>query len=375
MARIHYNIEQQMLTLCYIAYCGYDLWGSDKHNARKIAPQIVENLALEPATADKWRLVWGPTVNQLLFSIFDDNMAYIVQNYEKPNCFAVVFRGTNPVSLSNWIVEDFSVLRHSHWKIGKKSAPKGAKISHGTQVAMDRIKSLEAPEGVPGAGTTMLQFLRIQAETHREPLEIYVTGHSLGGTLAATYGLWLQQTSGKDDIPVKQQWDPNGKANISVVAYAGATAGNQTFADYSDTLLTVDNFKRLANSLDIVPHAWNIDSINQLHDIYKPDISANLLVDLMIAKAKISDWFCDYAQPQAQQKYLEGTIDKACDEYFLQAIYQHVVAYPDLMGLKGILDPLKYFPILKDVLPCYAKQPEEVITNSHPHLSVVPVDE
>ncbi len=348
---MEYNIEQQMLTLSYIAYCGYALTGSDQHNARKIAPAIEQHLATEAATTGKWRLVWGPAVTGFWYSIFDDNMSYIVQHIDKPNCFAVVFRGTNPVALSNWLVEDFAVIRTSPWRIGAKRAPNNARISHGTRVGMQKVQSLTAPTGVPGAGTTMLQFLRIQSETQTDPLEVYVTGHSLGGTLSATYGLFLKQTSGRTDIPKAQQWDPEGLAAISVVAYAGATAGNKAFAEYSDSLLTAQNFKRLANSKDVVPHAWNRDSMKQVPDLYEPVASCGLIMDLLLTRSRIASFFHNYTQPQAEQPYLIGTLEPACKEFLQQAIYQHVVAYPTLMGLEGILDPLIYFPILKEILP------------------------
>jgi len=352
-----YNIDQQMLTLSYISYCGYGLTGSDKTNAQKIAPRIVESLALEPPTADEWKLVWGPAVSTLWFSIFDDNMAYIVQHRKHSNRFSVVFRGTNPVSLSDWIVEDFFVFRRNAWREGKNKVQvygdRPAKVSHGTHIAMDKAKRLEAPVGVPGAGTTMLQFLRIQAETQSKPLEIYVTGHSLGGTLSATYGLYLKQTSGKVDIPVKEQWDPEGTAKVQVYAFAGATAGNKAFADYSDSMLDGNHLKRLSNSLDIVPHAWNMASVKKMKDLYLPVSKPNLLTDLLVTQAKVAAWLGDYAQPHPDQAYLEGTLSPVCKDYFEQAIYQHVVAYPTLLGLEGILDPVKYFPILKVVLPCY----------------------
>ena len=348
-----YSIEQQMLTLSYISYCGYSLIGSDRHNARKIAPQVVQNLEEELPTKNQWRLVWGPAVDELLFTLFDDNMAYIVQHIEHPNRFAIVFRGTNPISLSDWIFEDFLVLRKYRWKVGKENAPGGAKISHGTHIAMHQVKDLEAPSGVPGAGTTMLQFLRIQAETQYKPLEIYVTGHSLGSTIATTAALFLKQTAGKTDIPVGQQWDPDNSSTIKTYGFAGATAGNKAFSEFSDSLLDDKHLFRVANSLDIVPHAWNKETISQLHNLYEPVAKAKFAADLVIGYAKLVSILCDYTQPQAQQPFLTGTLSEPCKDYFQQAIYQHVVAYPTLLGLEGGLDPLKYFPILKDVLPCY----------------------
>ncbi len=358
-----YTIQQQMLTLSYISYCGYALTGSDKNNAQRIAPCVVEHLALEPPTADEWKLVWGPAVSEFWWSLFDDNMAYIVQHRKHPHRFAIAFRGTNPVALSNWIVEDFFVFRKKHWKEGSNNVQvygdRPAKVSYGTHIGMDRVKKMVAPVGVPGAGTTMLQFLRIQAETKDKPLDITVTGHSLGATLSSTFGLYLKQTAGKVDIPVQEQWDPDGKATINVYAFAGATAGNKAFADYSDSLLDEKHLQRLSNSLDIVPHAWNKDSVAQMKDLYQPVAKPNILVDIMVTQATLAALLCDYTQPQAQQPYLEGTLSDVCQEYFQQAIYQHVVAYPTLLGLEGILDPVKYFPILKAVLPCYSNKDKD----------------
>lgn len=345
-----YSIRQQMLTLSYIAYAGYRLIGTDRHNALKIRPMIENDLAEELPTKGEWRLVWGPAVDEVLISLFDDNLAYIVQNINKPNQFAVVFRGTNPISITDWVFEDFLVVLRFPWRVGRKAYPRGAKISHSSHLALRKVTNVVAPAGLPGAGTTIQEFLAIQVQTQPEPLEIFVTGHSLGGAISPTFGLLLRQTQGVNGIPINQQWDPEGSADIKVVSFAGPTAGNSTFAEYSDSLLPPDKMDRLANSKDIVPHAWNQSSLAQLYDLYEPIAPAGFLFTGVITAARLASLFGDYTQVNAAQPYLEGTTDPRYPDYFQQIIFQHVVAYPDLLGLHGVLDPYKYFPILNKVL-------------------------
>lgn len=163
------------------------------------------------------------------------------------------------------------------------------------------------------------------------------------------------------------------------MSICGATAGNDAFAAYSDRSLPTA--VRFANTLDIVPHFWNIDTLNATKEIYRPALPPapiiNLLIDLARAHAAKGG---DYLQLR-NTVGIEGIFDhdaklpitpglpdpnKTPEGRFLaQAGYQHVGAYNQYFDLPGagtdelarrVLDPKT---ILSPAVQ-YAMQKEDV---------------
>lgn len=93
-----------------------------------------------------------------------------------------------------------------------------------------------------------------QDEHTTHTITISFTCHSLRGALAPTLALWFKE---KQD-----SWTTQGHAVISCTAFAGATAGNAKFANYSNTLFKDNPIRRIHDTNEMVPHAWSKESLN-----------------------------------------------------------------------------------------------------------------
>ena len=93
---------------------------------------------------------------------------YVAQNLRKPTTFVVAIRGTNPISLSDWISGDLLATETVPWPYGSQSA--GADISLSTALGLSILQHLRstpldnsssAPE--PQSQITWLESLRTLA--------------------------------------------------------------------------------------------------------------------------------------------------------------------------------------------------------------------
>jgi hypothetical protein len=159
-----------------------------------------------------------------------------------------------------------------------------------------------------------------------------VAGHSLGGCLSSTLALALADTEQTGSAP----WDPSGGSTVSCYSFAGPTAGNATFASYTDQRIG-SSLHRYHNTLDIAPSAWNEASLALLPFIYsrfdiKPtntEIAAILLVMDAVDGG-------NYQQPSAGTYALQGQVNSADPTYLGQAAYQHSQGYVDILGLSNV---------------------------------------
>ena len=110
-----YNHEQVMLTLCFISYLGILEIENNQASSERIYKAIEKALQKSPPVAGKWKIVWGPGRNDGVLTIFDENLMFVVQSVDDPRNYAVVIRGTNPVSLTNWLLQDFAVMSQTRW--------------------------------------------------------------------------------------------------------------------------------------------------------------------------------------------------------------------------------------------------------------------
>lgn len=321
-----YTNEQLMLVFSYIAYYGIGLETSNPQIANKISSDI--DLALKTWTPvkDQWSLVWGPGLFAFKGDRFDDNLMYVVQSKLEPSKYVIAIRGTNPVSLRDWLIEDFDVTPMHSWPYGQPPKSLEPKIAKGTYIGLTRLHNMRADHGVPGDGKTLLAFLQSvhEADDKQTPLNITVTGHSLGGALAPTLALWLENIRGKD-LPEN--------INISTVAFAGPSAGNKDFARFSDACLG-DACVRIANSLDVVPYAWSTSTLRKLFTLYKPHfLFPGPVLAGMFSVMLLQSLRGNYQQIKPATPSIEGQYKHLLYNYFAQALYQHVIGYPEIMDL------------------------------------------
>lgn len=327
-----YTKQQIMLTFSYMSYFGFALEGTDKKNAEIILTKFNEALRSWKPIKNQWEVVWGPAVFALPGTKFDDSLMYAVRNIEDPSKYVIAIRGTNPVSIPNWVIWDFQAKYLKDWPFGNPPQYLVPKISESTNFGLIMLQALRPESGMPGAKQTILEFLNSELGQEGKG-DICITGHSLGGALSPTMALWLKDIQGKG---------LSENINISTVAFAGPSAGNEDFAEYSDQQLG-DQCDRIANSLDIVPHAWNTQTLKKLYGLYFP-LLPSLPLAMVFRKMIRDSKGKKYRQINADEPPLEGKYKILIAPYIIQAIYQHVQGYPELMGLQDDIP-------LEDLLP------------------------
>ncbi len=201
---------------------------------------------------DGWSLIWAahsdpvPTV-----------FAFIAR-HEASNRSAIVIRGTypNPLNVAYWndATLDSPYGPMQPWP---GDATGKAKISQGTSTA---LQDLLQQQGTVGTFSEAVAVLPVG--------ELYITGHSLGGTLAPVVGLWLSERA----TPV---------VATAICAFAGMTPGNADFAvRFGHGSKLAGRVWRYNNTLDTVPYGW--DRVWSAINFYQPKPSGGLLVKIVI---------------------------------------------------------------------------------------------
>jgi hypothetical protein len=235
---------------------------------------------------------------------------------------ALVVRGTNSAAPYD-LLEDFGVHSAVAWPFGEP-APLQPQIARGYGLAMQAIAAMEPTAGAAAAGQTLLQWLSaLTAEG--AAIELICTGQSLGGGLAPTVALWLQNVQGT-------AWDPKKQATVGAISFAGPTAGDADFAAWSEACLG-ERLIRVVNSLDVAPRTWNAAQMTTIPDLYGTIAGDKVAALLVAAQLRLSAGV-SYTQPFADLPPLEGTLDANQTFWFTQAAWQHVYGYLQILGLQ-----------------------------------------
>ena len=459
---------QEMLVLAMLSYRAYHSLRPGEVQLARLHGAIEDGLATLEPLGENWELVWGPAAYRAPFTTFDENVMYLARDRRTPDRYAVVVRGTNPVSASDWLFGDLWTGVLSPWEFGSPAEHEGAAISLSTALGLNVLLHMHATGPRPGPvariwrladedfgdavrrttrfilrpfgglaaealrrlrfrlradlrelkhrreqavsrdpeervdtllafrnstaarrirrrlvdtegrlddnahrellrlmegnfrlrtrlapGATLLEFLKAAVAEASGPVEVVVTGHSKGGALAPTLALALAQCQGSDDVRRAARWDPEQRATVHCYAYAGPTAGNGAFADLSDRVIGA-NCHRIANALDMVPHAWMTRPsprakglfIDDLPGLYAAPVHRIRSLDLL-AKTVINDVAAlDYRHVGEHVTILNGEVDPDRTLYFEQAAYQHMEAYLEMldlddMGLVDFVSPLR----------------------------------
>ncbi|MEO0777563.1 MAG: hypothetical protein AAFW73_10165 [Bacteroidota bacterium] len=203
-------------------------------------------------------LAWGPVLTVEYLDSFDlgltNNLMYVLEAQRGDTTeLSIGIAGTNMISSYDWFVEDFEVAPQNQKPWSDSSGTERGKISQGTAIGLRTL--LNMVDSSRADFPDLVAFLRGRIAQGATPVfKISVTGHSLGGALAPTLALSLKQSLASESVVV-EAWP-----------FAGPTPGNSAFADY--LLATLDHFEAHNNALDVVPHVWQADSLNQLCNIY-----------------------------------------------------------------------------------------------------------
>jgi hypothetical protein len=268
-----------------------------------------------------WEVVWGPAelVSWLDISY---SLAYVCRRQLTQTEYAVVIRGTNMMSWDSWEKEDFAIGTTRPFNELAPHAPANALISHGTYRGIVDLLTLRDPN----TNTSIVDFLR-----SAKPESLYVTGHSLGGTLSPPFYAYLNDVLYGGKVPF----------NMALWTFAGLTPGDVNFNTYFEGRTRQFSW-RLHNNLDIAPFCWW--SLNDIRNVYRANslnwgFPEDRLLEDLFARGKGKN----YAQPTGDQVLL-GTFNKHFFDKHLwtvQAMYQHHVS-----TYQGLVD--KKYPLPGD---------------------------
>ncbi len=316
--------QQRSLCMAYLAYTGELLTGKKQSVEEQILLMIDSTMnKIKPLHNSKsvdWRVVWGPATYTFKDAKLQDNMMFVSRQISDPANYIIGIRGTNGAAWLDWLEEDLNVLEMVDWRLPTGTTAKGSpKISEATYTGFNILLNFMTPEkGIPGGGLDITSFLK-KIVKHSK-IKINFTGHSLAGALAPTLALWFKQSQG-----TVSGWDPNNDATITITPFAGATAGNSDFAEYSDSVLG-NSCDRIHNTNDIVPYAWVSKSIKEIPDLYSSiDITLSEIEKWIIDL--VADFIEDFKQINNSNPFT-FPLNKKYDSFIEQVGYQHLKSYP-----------------------------------------------
>jgi hypothetical protein len=277
--------SQEMMTLSAIAYAG-----ENTNNYLLIKQAIEQELAASSLLGGNFKLVW--------LGISPDwaNLMYVARDSRETARFAVVVRGTDWNFLTDW-KDDFDVIDTHDWPTAN---PPNSSI-YVAQGSWDGLQALLATTSnvfnmTPPSivmPTPMELFFMAEAlgSTYDTDIDIFVTGHSLGGAMATVVGLWLADTTSKWVLR------PN-KVNFKTYTFASPTVGNQDFVSYyngqtGNTQVQWQAF-RVYNEQDAIPFGYgNLGSLPEngipLTFFFGLElVSAIVVVQTALTEAKVS---------------------------------------------------------------------------------------
>lgn len=374
-----YNTNQTVFSLSLLSNQLADRKGTKADLTNKLNKDIntiFSNTDMQ-ALLGKWELVWGPVIYQNkttdpLVAAYADNTMYVAKETNSEN-YVIAIAGTNPASFYGWLIEDFNVHTAVPWPFSSDAKAKNQMLAKGTSIGIDILNN-KMPDS---NGQSIQQFVQSLADKG-SPVQLHVTGHSLGGALSPALALSIH-----DQLSASTR----ANINISVLSSAGPTIGNKELADYYNQRLG-NNTQRFWNKLDMVPHAWEEKQLREIPWLYlfhlKPSIfviglsviarkMASPYVYTQVKESKpLAGKFHKFPAPKKNEEYSEEDVAKAMDKiqqkvstknslsntaktfidrlmkkkflknqmnlflsFMQQAGYQHVTAYDSLMSVEA----------------------------------------
>lgn len=284
-------------------------------------------------------IVWGPVSFRTCWQPSAAALVVFVVREPSVDGLCVVIRSGSPLMPFGQL-DGFACLEQEPWVWMHES---GEGIAPAICGSVDRtlrvLRQLAPEEGLPGSGKTLSEFLaeRVATSHGERRLPIHVTGHGMGGTLASVVALWLLDTQGQ--VPLREHaWDPQRRAKLHCTAFACPSAGNPDFAGYIADRLGGE-LTLVHNRLDHAVALWDTQTLLELPELYQPHVQDIALIRAMAEAlaGELERSGMEFEQPPALE--LEGELDTRLPPTFMaQAAYQHLHAYPRLLGLEGVLD-------------------------------------
>jgi len=391
------DVISTMLSLAAVTYRGINLIAPEPRKSLRLRALMEECIGRISVLENKWKIVWGPASFSAASPGLDDAAMYVAECVDNPSKLVIAIRGTNPLSIQDWIFGDLMVSHQVDWPYGDPAATEGSKISASSAYGLGILQHLRwnatatgvAPSAAalePPAQSNSLEDLihtvrlrlsslaaaatgqtfeaqvkELGAAKNFDPLallkqtdadagagislkqflrsraaaklDVSVTGHSKGGALCSTVALWLADTQGAQ-TQASEEWDRNRNATIQYYSFAGPTAGNDVFAKHSDAVLN-KNCCRVWNDHDIVPRAFLPDKLKEISALYElKGLEEKVVAELVDRVSKdVKD--LNYRQVCGTSTELKCQLIPSTP-FPLQIIHQHLDSYLQHYGLDDI---------------------------------------
>ncbi|PRP91653.1 Lipase [Enhygromyxa salina] len=332
------DAERVQLCLSLAAYAG--LSGEPARRAGALHRSIAAQLAKIPATREH-EIVWGPASFRVWWQPSSPSLVVFVTRpiqAGEDDCYVVIRAGA-PVPVWDQNLESFGCLAQEPWVWTRRAGNLAPAVCGGVHRRLDVIRELTPEEQLPGAGRSLAELLAGcvgELEGDRK-LPVHVCGHGVGGAMATAVALWLHDTQG----PVTArdiEWDPRHHAKLHCMAFAGPTAGNADFATYISERLGPE-LELIHNSLDYAPLLWDTQTMAGIAGLYRSHVEEISVVEAVVEALgnQLERHGVEYEQPPA--RILPGQLNVELPPTFIaQAEYQHLHAYPELLGLGAQID-------------------------------------
>ena len=349
-------------SMAFLSYVGqFD--PVDSTTVFKIAQSINTLLPTYPNLDNDWVIVWGPalycttattslpltpsqkaelTPEQLEGLTINPqaNLTFVARSLSNLNSYIVATRGTVANDWWEWESEDLSVALMP-WPV--PSSQKGKPLISsatftGLSIMLNTVPPTATPSGyspLPGAGLSLAAYL---ANITTKAVSISFTGHSLGGAIAPALALWFKQAQGNVSIPNNAiyypmpVWDAGGNASISCVSLAGATPGDAVFSQYFGSVIGGNNYDRIYNTNDVVPHGFaGLGSVSSLYPNIPMTKAEQLALKALQSKVLLAEKgglipSLLYTTLPSDNPFT-CPVNPAHGTFASQALYQHINAY------------------------------------------------
>ena len=305
-----------------------------------------------------WQVVWLNTSISLHTS---QNCMYIACNSSGDTpVYVIGISGTNGANTID-IIEDLGGLVADSWDHfpNNKNPLSGnnPKIAGGFKLGLDILIGMSS---VPLSGGGTSAVTAAQYLSNAGASNVYITGHSLGGTLANLYALYL--------------YSQNQSLNIQCLALAALSAGDADFNTYYNSIpMLAGNTTMYWNTLDFYPSFYVHSLLENVKTLYAPDVNWDLtsafeLDPVLAIVATATDIHKYYQLITNSVKTFTSDIYTSAniickpvkainpEEYIGQATCQHVPAYayqlqiiPFLVAVTNVIQANQTFGQL---MPC-----------------------
>lgn len=133
----------EMLTLAAITYRGMLALGTPAYKRGLLRRLMDESMSIFNAVKGRWKIVWGPASFSPVSIGLDDSLMYVAESLISPAVLAIAIRGTNTLSLSDWVFGDLTVQFREPWPYDAAAKAAGAMISESTALGISILQSLK----------------------------------------------------------------------------------------------------------------------------------------------------------------------------------------------------------------------------------------